>query len=136
MQCAARSAPQSRSRPRARASIELGADAVGRGGEQRSLVERVEPGEGPEAGRAGRLDRGAQPLDDGVGDRERDAGRRVASAGIAHGRSSVRARGSALGRRRGRARGAGQRRPRAAARRRLEAQLARVARDARRVARR
>ena len=49
-------------------------DRVGRGGEQAVLVERVEPGEGAEPARAGRLDGGAQPLDDPCGRRKRDPG--------------------------------------------------------------
>ena len=52
---------------------QLRPDAVGRGGEQAPVVERVEPREGPESGRSGRLDRGAQPRDDAVRDRERDS---------------------------------------------------------------
>ena len=43
---------------------------------KRSLVERVQAGEGAEAGRARRLDGGAEPLDDRAGGRERDTRRR------------------------------------------------------------
>ena len=53
---------------------QLRADAVGRGREQAPVVERVEARERAEARRARRLDGGAQPLDDRVGGRERDAG--------------------------------------------------------------
>ncbi len=61
---------------RAGAAVEeqLRADAVGGGGEEAALVERVEPGKLPEAGGPGGLDRSAQALDDDVGRGERDAG--------------------------------------------------------------
>ena len=52
MQCAARSAPQSRSAAARAGEHQLRADAVGRGGEQAPLVERMQPGEGAEPGRA------------------------------------------------------------------------------------
>ena len=45
---------------------QLRADRVRRGGQQAGLVERVQPGEGAEAGRAGGLDSRAEPLDDRV----------------------------------------------------------------------
>ena len=57
---------------------QLRADAVGRGREQPPLVERMQAREAAEPGRAGRLDRRAQPLDDRAGDLERDSGARVA----------------------------------------------------------
>ena len=53
---------------------ELRADAVGRRGEQAPVVECVEAGELAEARRAGGLDGGAQPPDDGVRGGEGDAG--------------------------------------------------------------
>ena len=56
---------------------QLRADAVGRGGEQAPVVERVEAGEGAEARRPGRLDGRAQALDDGLALRDRDSGRLV-----------------------------------------------------------
>ena len=52
---------------------QLRPDAVGRGGDESPVAERVERREGAEARRAGRLVRRAQPFDDGVG-RERHAG--------------------------------------------------------------
>ena len=72
MQCAARSRPQSASRPRCPREHQLRPDPVGRGGEQAPVVERMEARERAESGRAGRLDGGAQPRDDAVRDRERD----------------------------------------------------------------
>ena len=75
MQCAARSAPQPSAASPARArEHQLRADTVRRRGEQAPLVERIEAGEGAEAGRAGRLHRRAQPLDDALGGRQRHAG--------------------------------------------------------------
>jgi len=81
MQCAARSAPQSRRRPRARGEDQFRADAVGRGGEQLLGVEWVQPREGAEPGRARRFDGGAQAFDDRVGRRQRDSRRFVAVLG-------------------------------------------------------
>jgi hypothetical protein len=51
---------------------ELRADTVGGRCKEALAVEWVQPGEGTEAGRSRRLDRGAEPLDDGCGGRERD----------------------------------------------------------------
>ena len=73
MQCAARSAPHARSRPRAASQHQLRADPVGRGREQPPVVERMQPRERAEPGGPGRLDRGAKPLHDRVRDGERDA---------------------------------------------------------------
>ena len=64
--------------PGAAPEHELRADRVGRGGEQPPLVDREEARERAEAAldrrRAGRLDRGAQAVDDRLGGRERDPG--------------------------------------------------------------
>jgi len=60
---------------------QLRADAVGRRCEVALAVERVQRGEGAEAGRARRLDGGAQPLDDGRGGVERDPSGGVAVLG-------------------------------------------------------
>ena len=49
-------------------------DRVDGGGQQPVLVERMEAGKGPEAGRAGGLDGGADPLDDRVAPLDRDSG--------------------------------------------------------------
>ena len=54
---------QAAARPR---EHQLRADTVGRGGEQALVVERVQAGEGAEAGRARRFDGRAQALDDRV----------------------------------------------------------------------
>jgi hypothetical protein len=51
---------------------ELRARAVDRRGEQPLVVERVKPGERAEPLGAGRLDSRAQPVDDRLGERERD----------------------------------------------------------------
>src|SRR5262249_60173749 len=63
---------------------ELRADAVGRGGEVAGLVERVEPGEVAEAGRARRLDGRAKAVDDRVRGRERAAGSGVRPGLLGH----------------------------------------------------
>jgi hypothetical protein len=60
---------------------QLRADAVRRCGEVALAVEGVQAREGAEAARARRLDRGAQPLDDGGGGRERDPSGGVAVLG-------------------------------------------------------
>src|SRR5207237_6245544 len=60
---------------------QLRADAVRGRREVAALVERVEPREGAEARRAGRLDGRAQPLDDGPGGRQRDPSCGVAVLG-------------------------------------------------------
>jgi hypothetical protein len=52
---------------------ELRPDAVRRRREQPLVVERVQPGERAEPGRARRLDGRAEPIDDRAGGRERDA---------------------------------------------------------------
>jgi hypothetical protein len=52
---------------------ELRADTVGRRGEEPLAVQRVEAGERAEPARTGRLDRGAQPLDNGAGGGQRDS---------------------------------------------------------------
>src|SRR5207248_1054952 len=57
------------------------ADTVGRGCEEAAVAERMQRCELSEAPRACRLDRCAQPLDDRVGRRERDA-RGVVSASL------------------------------------------------------
>jgi hypothetical protein len=46
---------------------QLRAYGVGRGGEHSTLIEREEAGEAAEPTRPGRLDRGAQALDDRLG---------------------------------------------------------------------
>ncbi len=53
---------------------ELRPDRIGRRREQTFAVQRVQPGERPEPARARRLDCCAEPLDDGVRLRDRDAG--------------------------------------------------------------
>ena len=63
---------------------QLRADAVSRRCEEAPLVERVEPGEMPEALGAGRLDGRAQPLDDRVRGRKRDARGLVGAPVFAH----------------------------------------------------
>ena len=74
MQCAARSMPPQRSVPARRCSRSfeptLSVDAASR----RRSSSGKRPAKWPKPGRAGRLDGGAQPLDDGVGGGERDAG--------------------------------------------------------------
>ncbi len=62
---------------------QLGADGVRGGGQQAGLVERMQPRERAEAGRAGGLDSRAEALDDGVARRQRDPRARV---GLALGR--------------------------------------------------
>jgi len=57
---------------------QLGADAVGRGGEEAPVTERLEPGEGAEALPAGGRHGGGEAPDDSVSDRERDTGVGVA----------------------------------------------------------
>src|SRR5207302_11227298 len=52
-------------------------DRVERGGEQPAVVKRIEAGEGAEALRTRRLDRGTKPVDHVHGLRQRDAGRLV-----------------------------------------------------------
>jgi hypothetical protein len=49
---------------------QLRADAVGRGGEQPLVIERVQSRKRAEARRAGRLDGRAQPFDDRSGGRQ------------------------------------------------------------------
>ena len=61
---------------------ELRADAVGRGGEEAALVERVQAREGAEARGARRLDGSAEALDDRAGGRQRDT-RGVVAVGLA-----------------------------------------------------
>ena len=58
----------------------LRSDRVHRGRKEAPLVERVEPGEGPEPCRAGRLDRLAQPFDHPLGRGERNARVRICLA--------------------------------------------------------
>ena len=78
MQCAARSAPQARSAPRARASISFVPTPSVDAASKRRSSSGCEPGERAESGRAGRLDRGPQPLHHRVRDRERHTRGRVA----------------------------------------------------------
>ena len=78
MQWAARSAPQSRRRPRSARDDQLRADAVGRGREQPLRIERVQARERAESLRARRLDGGSETVDDRPCRRERDAGGAVA----------------------------------------------------------
>ena len=64
MQCAARSAPDPAQPPCLAREDQLRAGPVHRGGQEAVVIERVEPGECSEPGRAGRLDGRAQTLDD------------------------------------------------------------------------
>src|SRR5262249_18463648 len=63
---------------------QLRADAVGRGREEAAVTERMQRRKLPEAMGSGRLDRCAQPVDDGVGRGERDAGRVVRPSFLRH----------------------------------------------------
>jgi hypothetical protein len=65
----------------------LRADRVGGGGEEPVIVERVKRGECAEPRGAGRLDRGAEAVDDRLGRRKRDAGSVVRAPFLAHGPS-------------------------------------------------
>lgn len=69
---------------------ELRPDRVGGRGEKAVLVDRMQSGEGAEARRTRRLDRGSQPFDDRVAGRERDARLRVCLPSARHERECMR----------------------------------------------
>jgi len=74
-------------RPAPAGEDQLGADAVGRRGEEAAVAERVQRREGAEVRGSRRLHRRAQPFDDRLCRGERDAGRVVRPSFLAHGPS-------------------------------------------------